>query len=434
MQHLQDHRGKVGAQDLRVGEFRAAEEILLAVQANADTRLDPPAATLALVGAGLGHRLDRQALNLGAVAVAADAGGAGIDHVADARHGQRSLGDVGSQHDLATRARLEDFLLLGRRQARVQRQHLGEFQIGLAQHLGGVANLAFAGQEHQHVAGALANAALVGGNLVQCSEDALVDGEVVLDAVAVLVDLGSQRAIPGFHRVGTPGHLDDGCTVEVLGKALQVDGRRGDDHLQIRPAWQQRLEEAQQEVDIQRTLMGLVDDDRVVLLQKAIVLRLRQQDAVGHQLDQRALGTLVLEANLIAHQLAQRRAELLGDAGGDAARGQAPRLGMADQPVYAPADLQTDLRQLGGFPRAGLTGDHQHLMLFQRGLDLVALGGDRQAVVVADARHALPARLDLGGGRLEALQPLGEPGFVRLLSQLVQLTTQAVAIREQGLV
>ena len=89
----------------------------------------------------------------GAVAVATDAGGAGIDHVADARYGQRSLGDVGGQHDLAPRARLEDFLLLDRRQARIQRQHLGELQIGLAQHLGGVANLAFAGQEHQHVAG-----------------------------------------------------------------------------------------------------------------------------------------------------------------------------------------------------------------------------------------------------------------------------------------
>ncbi len=58
VQHLQDHRRKVGAQDFRVGELRTGEKILLAVQANADTRLDPPAAALALVGAGLGHRFD----------------------------------------------------------------------------------------------------------------------------------------------------------------------------------------------------------------------------------------------------------------------------------------------------------------------------------------------------------------------------------------
>jgi len=53
MQHLQDHRGQVGAQDLRIGEFGPAEEVFLAVKPNADTRLDPPAAPLALVGAGL---------------------------------------------------------------------------------------------------------------------------------------------------------------------------------------------------------------------------------------------------------------------------------------------------------------------------------------------------------------------------------------------
>ncbi len=142
--------------------------------------------------------------------------------------------------------------------------------------------------------------------------------------------------------------------------------------------------------------MGLVDDEGVVLLQEAIVLGLGQQDAVGHQLDQRALGALVLEAHLIADQLAQRRADFLGHAGGDAARGQPARLGVADQTVDAAADFQADFRQLSGLARAGLAGDHQYLMFLQRRLDLVALGGDRQGIVVADGRHALPARLDLG--------------------------------------
>ncbi|MCY1452309.1 hypothetical protein D9M71_692190 [compost metagenome] len=82
---------------------------------------------------------------------------------------------------------LEDLLLLGRRQARVQRQDLGVAQVGLAQHVGGVANLALARQEHQHVARALALAALEGGDLVEGGEDRLVNGEVVLDAVALLV-------------------------------------------------------------------------------------------------------------------------------------------------------------------------------------------------------------------------------------------------------
>ncbi|MNG88401.1 hypothetical protein D3C79_472370 [compost metagenome] len=53
VQHLQDHRRQVGAQDLRVGERRPAVEILFAVQAHADARLDPATAAFTLVGTGL---------------------------------------------------------------------------------------------------------------------------------------------------------------------------------------------------------------------------------------------------------------------------------------------------------------------------------------------------------------------------------------------
>ncbi|MCY1354892.1 hypothetical protein D9M69_412900 [compost metagenome] len=220
----------------------------------------------------------------------------------------------------------------------------------------------------------------------------------------------------------------------MLGKALQVDGGRGDDHLQVGAARQQGLQVAEQEVDVQRTLVGLVDDDGVVLLEEAVVLGLGEQDAVGHQLDQRAVLALVLEAHLVADQLAERRADLLGDPRGHAACRQPARLGVADQAVLTAAELQADLRQLGGLARAGLAGDHQHLMLGQRGLDLVALGGDRQGVVVAHRRHALPARLDLGAGGLQALGPLRQPGRVRLLLQLVQLAAQAVAVGDQRVV
>ena len=182
--------------------------------------------------------------------------------------------------------------------------------------------------------------------------------------------------------------------------------------------------------------MGLVDDDGVVLFQEAVVLGLGQQDAVGHQLDQAGVAGMVLEAHLVADQLAQRRADLLGHAGRHAARGQAARLGVADQAVHTTAQLQADLRQLGGLTRAGLASDHQHLVFFQRGLDLVALGGDRQGVVVADRRDALPACLDLGHRGLEALQPLRQLGLVlrRLLLQFVQLAAQAVAVGLHGLV
>ena len=152
--HSQDHAGQRRAQDFRVGEARPVGEILLVVEPDADAVADPPAAPGALVGCGLADRLDLQLLDLVAVAVALDARGAGVDHILDARHRQRGFGNVGRQHDAPRAVRLEDAVLLGLAQSREQRHHLDAGRMVLAQGFRGIADLAFAGQEHQHVAAA----------------------------------------------------------------------------------------------------------------------------------------------------------------------------------------------------------------------------------------------------------------------------------------
>lgn len=86
--HLQDDARQVRTEDLRVCELRTGQEVVLVVQADADAVAGTAAAALALVGAGLRDGLDRQPLDLGAMAVAADAGEAGVDDVLDARDGQ----------------------------------------------------------------------------------------------------------------------------------------------------------------------------------------------------------------------------------------------------------------------------------------------------------------------------------------------------------
>ena len=111
-----------------------AGEVLLVVEPDADAVGDAAAAAGALVRRGLADRLDRQLLDLAAVAVALDARRAGVDHVADARHGQRGLGHVGGQHDAAARcAASKTRVLLGLRQPREQRQHLDAGRMVLAQ-------------------------------------------------------------------------------------------------------------------------------------------------------------------------------------------------------------------------------------------------------------------------------------------------------------
>ena len=84
--HLQDHRGQVGPQDLRIGVARAAtSKSVLGVEPDAHAGRGAPGAAGPLRGRGLRDRLDRQPLHLGAAAVARDARGAGVDDVADAR-------------------------------------------------------------------------------------------------------------------------------------------------------------------------------------------------------------------------------------------------------------------------------------------------------------------------------------------------------------
>ncbi|MCY1180663.1 hypothetical protein D9M73_211220 [compost metagenome] len=100
----------------------------------------------------------------------------------------------------------------------------------------------------------------------------------------------------------------------------------------------------------------------------------------------------------------------------------------------AAADFQADLRQLGGLAGTGLAGNHQHLVFGQRLLDLVALGRDRQAVVIAHAGHALLTRGDLSAGGLDLFHPLRQLRLVGALAQFVQLPAQAMAVGNHGVV
>ncbi len=186
----------------------------------------------------------------------------------------------------------------------------------------------------------------------------------------------------------------------MLGETVRVDGGRGDDDLQVRPSRQDLAQVAQQEVDVQAALVRLVDDQGVVGLEQRVGLRLGQQDAVGHQLDRGVLRQPVLEADLEAHHLAQRRLQLFGDALGHAAGGDAARLRVADELALlargrialAPAQRQRDLGQLGGLAGAGLTADDDDLVLPQGGHDLVALARHGQGFGEFDAQRGRGGR------------------------------------------
>ena len=175
-------------------------------------------------------------------------------------------------------------------------------------------------------------------------------------------------------------------------------------------ARQQLAQIAEQEVDVEAALVRLVEDQRVVAQQPAVALDLGEQDAVGHQLDQRAVAGLVGEPHGVADGVAERGAQFVGDALGDGAGGEPARLGVPDGAADAAAEFEADLRQLGGLARPGLAGDDDHLVVVDGRGDLVAPLADRQ-VGVGDRRDGGGAGGDqrLGGGELlgDLLQLLG---------------------------
>jgi hypothetical protein len=323
----------MGTQDFGIGEWRPRSKILFRVQPHADTRRHSPATTGALVGAGLRNFLHRQALDLAARAVTTDPGDARIDDVADAGYGQRGFGDVGRQHDARPATRLEHPVLLDGRQPGVQRQNLRVGRMVLAQTFRRFPDFPLAGKKDQNIAWPFFP------HLVYC-----VQYRLLQIAVALVFVRGQQRPVAHLHGISPARDLDNGCLVEMAGKSFGIDGRRGNDQLEIGPARQQPLEIAQQEIDVQAALVGLVENDRFVLVQLPVALGFRQQNAIGHQFDPRIRPRPVGKTHLVTHLATDRRSQFCCDSRRHRAGGDPTRLGMADQPRRTQPERETDFR------------------------------------------------------------------------------------------
>jgi hypothetical protein len=178
---------------------------------------------------------------------------------------------------------------------------------------------------------------------------------------------------------------------------------------------------SEDEIDVQAALVRLVDDQRVVAQQPPVVAHLGQQDAVGHELDQRVLAGRVGETDLVADNAARpgrrpagtRRSawlgpKFLGDAFRHGPGGESARLGVTDLAGHATAEFQADFWNLGGFARTCLPRDDHDLVVADRRGDLVPPLADRKLGRIADGRHGEPAGIESGRCRLDLGQDLAE--------------------------
>ena len=235
-----------------------------------------------------------------------------------------------------------------------------------AQGFGGVADFTFAGQEHQNVAGADAVQFIAG-----------IDNGLK-EIAFVLILLVLHGPVANFHRIHPARHLDHRRTVEVLRKTRGVDGRRGDDQLEIRAFGQKLFEVAEQEIDVQAAFMRFVDDQRVVLQELRIALRFGEQNAIRHQLDVGLRRSPVSKANLVADQAAQLAFQFLCDTCGGRAGGDTARLRMADQPADTAPQIEAEFRQLRRLARSGFAADDDDLMLLEQRSNFLPTLVDRQ--------------------------------------------------------
>ena len=247
-------------------------------------------------------------------------------------------------------------------------------------------DLALAAEEDEHVAVAF------GRQLV----DGVDHGPDLVAIVGRIVGVvAAERAVPHLDRIRAT--LDHEHRCRACRRSPKCSAKRAVSivadvtiTLQVRASRQQLLEVAEDEVDVEAALVGLVDDQRVVAAQVAVAMELVEQDAVGHHPHQRRVADLVVEPHRVADAVADRGAQLVGDALGDRAGGHAARLGVTDHPVDAAPGLEAQLGQLGALARSGLAGDDDHLVLADGGDQLVAPGRDRERLRVLD-RCAPPA-------------------------------------------
>ena len=223
------------------------------------------------------------------------------------------------------------------------------------------------------------------------------------------------------------------------GEFLRVDGCRGDDDFEVGAARGETVQVAEEEVDVEAALVRLIDDDDFVLREVRVGKGFGEQHAVGHQLDDGGVAGFFVKTHLVANGITERRIELLGEARGDAARGDAARLGVGDGAACAKAEGETKLRQLCCFPRTGFAADDDDLMLADKAEDVVFRGKNGQVGAEFWLRQRGTARLNRGGGSgifrgkagAQTVGRLAAPlAFADLAVQLAQ--SMAVAAEDGG--
>ena len=134
----------------------------------------------------------------------------------------------------------------------------------------------------------------------------------------------------------------------------------------------------EEEVDVERALVRLVDDDRVVVAEHRVALHFGKEHAIGEKLHDGVARGLVVEPDFAADFAAPLDPEFLRHAARDGERGDAARLRAGDAARDTATGREAHLRDLRRFAGAGLTGENHHRIILDGRGDFLRARGDRQ--------------------------------------------------------
>ena len=254
-----------------------------------------------------------------------------INNGADAGNRHRSLGYVRREYHAALLGEAERPLLLGCWKRREKgNRFVVAVELASLEIVRRLAYVALPREEHEHV--------------VIRRERSYRGGDFAWEICFFAV---WRFAVLYLYREETPGDGKRRCAAEELREALCVQGRGRDYYLEVAPLFQNALENPEKEVDVERTLVRLVDDDRVVGAKKRVGASLREKDAVRHELDARQVGDFSPEAVLVADDAADGRLQFLRNALCNRDGGEAARLRASYATAVLPAaEFHCHLREL----------------------------------------------------------------------------------------
>ena len=392
---LQNDRREVRSLDFRRRVPRARKVVSLAIKPCADAGPDASATPRALIRARLRDRFDRKTLSHRPRRIPTDSRSPRVDDVRDSRHGQGRFRDVRRHDDLATRRLAENLLLFLRRKTRVEGKDLRRTSAGDRnpfEELCRLENIAFRRHEDEHISGPLSREFL----------DRFDERRFKRVFVVELLDSRRPRRFrlfqtPRFEfvhrtidyvdRVRSPrdGHDRRGPfrSGKVFGEAFRVDRRGGDDHLEIAATSQRAAKNSEEEIDIEGAFVRFVDDDDFIRVEKAIRLRLREEDTVRHEFDEGTVGGFVGKTNFEADLVADGGSELFRDALSDRPRSDTTRLRVPDEPARAESEFEAQLRKLRRFAAPRFAADDDYLILRDEFFNFFATFAHGQGLVVS---------------------------------------------------